>query len=91
MNKVELAEKVAISARLTKKDALDIIEKVFEEIINAVKDGEEVKIAKFGSFKAKKRIARQGMNPVTKKVIDLPSQTTLTFRNSKSVKNLLND
>ncbi len=91
MNKVELAEKVAISARLTKKDALDVIEKVFDEIITAVKNGDEVKIAKFGSFKAKRRIARQGMNPVTKKVINLPSQTTLTFRNSKSVKDLLND
>ena len=91
MNKIELSEQIAVKARLTKKDSLNIIEDVFETIVEALQRNEEVKIAGFGTFKLKMRKARQGINPITKEVISLPSQTAIAFQTTKSVKKIFND
>lgn len=90
MNKVELAEKVAYEARLTKKDAIKVVDSVFECIVNSLENGEEVKISKFGTFKVKRRKARTGINPITKETIGIESQNALVFQASSNVKEILN-
>lgn len=90
MNKVELAEKVAYEARLTKKDAIKVVDNVFECIVNSLENGEEVKISKFGTFKVKRRKARTGINPITKETIGIESQNALVFQASSNVKEILN-
>ncbi len=90
MNKIELIDKVAEAARLTKKDAGSAVDAVFEAVLEALKDGEVVKVSGFGSFEVKERAAREGMNPVTKEKIQIPAQKAITFRAAKPAKDCVN-
>ena len=63
MNKAELALKLSEKLNVPKKTAEDIVE-VFETIVTqALTTGEEVTIAGFGTFSARTRSARMGVNP----------------------------
>ncbi len=90
MNKIELAEKVAVTSRLTKKDALKTVEDVFMIILDTLEHGEEVKISQFGTFKVKNRKERTGINPITKEQITIISKKSLSFHPSLNVKERLN-
>lgn len=89
MNINELSAKVAEKAHLTKTDADEIVRKTFEEISAALKAGEKVKIAGFGSFEVKERAARKGLNPSTKEPIEIAASKVVTFRASKGLKETL--
>ena len=86
MNKIELIDRVALKARITKKDAGEIIEKILE----ALESGDYAKIAGFGEFEVKGRIARKGMNPITKEEISIPAQKAIVFHASKPAKDRVN-
>lgn len=90
MNKVELIERVAAEARLTKADAKKAVEAVFGGILEALQNGEVVKVAGFGAFEVKDRIARDGMNPVTKEKIHIPAQRAITYHAAKPAKDAVN-
>ncbi len=91
MNKVELIEKVALDARVTKKDASEIVNCVFDTILDSLKSGDLVKIAGFGSFQIKTRASREGMNPITKERISIPEQKAIVFHAAKPAKDRVND
>ncbi|MBI5467372.1 MAG: HU family DNA-binding protein, partial [Candidatus Kerfeldbacteria bacterium] len=63
MNKVELAEKVAEKIGVTKKQAEDMLNAFEEVVTSTLKSGGEVTLTGFGTFMAKKREARMGVNP----------------------------
>lgn len=63
MNKAELISALAKKTPLNKKDAQDAVEGVFDIIIDTLKQDEEVTVAGFGTFSAKRRHARMGVNP----------------------------
>ena len=90
MNKIELIDRVALQARITKKDAGEIIDCVFENILAALESGDFAKIAGFGEFEVKGRIARKGMNPITKEEISIPAQNAIVFHASKPAKDRVN-
>lgn len=91
MNKVELVELVKEAARLTKKDAAVAVDAVFESILNALVEGEEVKVAGFGTFVVKEHAARVGINPSTKEPIQIPAMKSIGFKVSKTAKVRVND
>lgn len=90
MNKAELALKISGKINVTKKQAEDFIEN-FEEIITQtlINDG-EVTIAGFGTFSARVRRGRAGVNPQnpTEK-IQIPSVKVPKFKAGKSLKDAL--
>ncbi len=90
MNKVELIEKVAAEARLTKKDAQAAVEAVFDSVLEALVAGDEVKVAGFGSFAVKERAARVGINPTTKEKIEIPAMKAVAFKAAKPAKDKIN-
>ena len=63
MNKAALAEALASKINVTKKQAVDILEFLTDAIIAELKKGNEVVLAGFGTFSAKRRHARMGVNP----------------------------
>ena len=65
MNKGELIDKVAAEAGVTKAAAKVAVDTVFGEISVAMKKGDRVQIAGFGSFFSDKRPGRKGINPAT--------------------------
>ena len=90
MNKDGIIALVSKEARLTKKDATNAVNAVFEGILEALANGDEVRIAGFGSFEVKTHIARTGMNPITKEPIQIPAMQAIAFRAGKGAKEKVN-
>lgn len=86
MNKKELAEVIAEKFDLTKVKSNEIVDTVFESMIDALADGQKVEISGFGKFEVKTRAARTGINPQTKETIDIPASNTPSFKASKNLK-----
>ena len=86
MNKSDLADAVMNKIGGTKKAAEDAVEAVFDTITNSLKSGNEVSVAGFGVFVAKKRAAREARNPRTGETVHVPATTVAKFRAGKSLK-----
>ena len=90
MNKAELAARLADRLKLPKKTAEEAVE-AFEDIITIeLVNGGEVTIAGFGTFSAKRRAGRKGVNPQRPtETIDIPSVTVPKFKAGKALKDSL--
>lgn len=87
MNKAQLIETVAKSAKSTKIDAEMIINATIDAIKKSVKKGDDVTLIGFGTFTKSKRKARIGRNPQTGKEIKIPAMTVPKFRAGREFKN----
>lgn len=90
MNKTELVANVADKAGMTKKDAEKALNAVVESVKEAVAKKEKVQIIGFGTFEAKVRNARKGLNPKTREEILIPEATAPVFKAGKDFKELVN-
>ena len=86
VNKKVIAETVAEKHNLTKKEATEIVDLVFNTIADGLKDGAKVDISGFGKFEVKTRAARTGINPQTKETIEIAASKVPGFKASKSLK-----
>ena len=86
MLKRDLVEEVAKSAKITKKEAADAIDAVFESITKALKGGDSVLLTGFGKFEVRHRGSRPGINPKTLESIKIPARTVPVFRAGKALK-----
>ncbi|MCI5723027.1 MAG: HU family DNA-binding protein [Erysipelotrichaceae bacterium] len=89
VNKKSLAELVAESHNLTKKEAAEIVDLVFDTVSNTLKDGGHVEISGFGKFEVKTRAARTGINPQTKETLTIPETKVPAFKAAKNLKDLV--
>lgn len=90
MTKTELIELVAAKAGLTKADAGRALDAVLEGIETGLKKDGKVAFVGFGTFTAKKRAARSGINPLTKQPINIPEKTVVGFKAGSKLKDALN-
>ncbi|MEK9131153.1 MAG: HU family DNA-binding protein [Patescibacteria group bacterium] len=90
MNKAELAARLSERLSLPKKTGEQIVE-IFEEIVTVeLVGGGEVTIAGFGTFSAKRRAGRKGVNPQNpSQTIDIPSVIVPKFKAGKALKDSL--
>ena len=90
MNKAELIDKIAEKVGVSKKQAEDMVE-AFQEITTiTLKEGGEVTLTGFGTFMAKKRSARAGVNPQNpSERIQVPEVTVPKFKAGKALKDAL--
>lgn len=86
MNKSDIADVVHQKMGGTKKSADEVVDLVFDTITKSLSKGEEASIAGFGTFLAKKRNARMGVNPRTGQKIQIAATVTPKFRAGKSLK-----
>ena len=86
MNKGDLIVAIANQAGFTQKDADDAYKAFVAVVTDALKRGEDVALAGFGTFKVKAKAARKGINPKTKEQIDIPACKVPTFKFGKSFK-----
>ena len=90
MNKAALIERLASEATLSKKQAEDALESLVKIIISELKAGNEVTITGFGTFMAKKRHARGGVNPQNpSERIQIPEVRVAKFKTGKTLKDAL--
>lgn len=90
MSKKDLIDAVATKLDLTKDKAGQTVDAVIDAIKAAMKDGKEVRIPDFGTFKVADRKAREGRNPLTGKTMQIAASKAPKFTPAKGLKELLN-
>ena len=90
MNKAELIEAVASKADLSKADASDAVEAVFDTIERTLSKGDNVALVGFGTFSVKRRAARTGRNPRTGEPLEIPATNVPGFKAGKGLKDAVN-
>lgn len=90
MTKADLVDEVARVAELAKKDAQVIVETVFDNIVEALKNGDGIELRGFGSFRFRHRGQRRGRNPKTGTPVDIPAKRTPYFKPGKALKEIIN-
>lgn len=90
MSKQELVEFVAEATGLSKADAMRAVNATFDGLTEGLKKGGKVALVGFGTFAAKKRAARTGINPLTKEAINIPEKMAVTFKAGTKLKDALN-
>ena len=90
MSKTELVEFIANKAGLTKADAARALDACLEGITSGLKKEGKVALVGFGTCSAKKRAAREGINPLTKEPLKIPAKTVASFKAGSKLKDALN-
>ena len=90
MTKNELVDFIAAKAGLTKADAGRALEATLEGIQTGLKKEGKVALVGFGTFSAKTRAAREGINPLTKQPLKIPAKTVASFKAGSKLKDALN-
>ena len=90
MGKTELVEFIAAKAGLSKADALRAVDAFVEGVVVGLKKEGKVTLVGFGTFAAKKRDARDGINPLTKEPLHIPAKTVASFKAGSKLKDAIN-
>ncbi len=81
----ELTKRIATQAGLTQKKAAEVLEVTLDSIRESLKDGNEVRLVGFGSFKVRRSAARKGVNPRDRKPIEVPAKDRVRFSPGKEL------
>ncbi len=84
-----LAELVMNHIGGTKKQSVEVVDIIFDNIAKAMVRGDQMKIAGFGVFKVARRAAREGVNPRTGEKIQIPAKVAPKFRAAKQLKEMV--
>ena len=90
MTKADLVEEVIRVAVLSKKDAENVVNTVFGQIMEALKSDDKIELRGFGSFRVRRRRSRLGRNPKTGDKVDVPSKRIPYFKPGKELRDLIN-
>jgi integration host factor subunit beta len=91
MIRSELVEKIAeANPHLYQRDVERVVSTVFNEIIEALADGDRVELRGFGAFSVKKRDARVGRNPRTGESVQVDEKHVPFFKTGKLLRDRLN-
>jgi DNA-binding protein HU-beta len=89
VNRNDLVDAVAASTNMTKADAATAVDAVLDAITAALKNGNEVRLAGFGTFVVSQRAASEGRNPRTGEKIQIPASKLPKFRAGKGLKDAI--
>lgn len=89
-NKNDLIGVVADKTGLTKAQAADAVDAVFDAITESLKAGDEVRLVGFGTFAVARREASVGRNPATGAEIQIPASNQAKFKPGKGLKDAIN-
>ncbi|MDP2812394.1 MAG: HU family DNA-binding protein [bacterium] len=90
MNKAQLIETIAIKAGVSKKEAEEVLSAFEKLTIERLKEGKELTLTGFGTFSARERHARMGVNPQKpSERIEIPKVIVPKFKAGKTLKDAL--
>ena len=90
MNRTELIEAVSADAGITRQQADAALDAVAYEITSSVRSGDAVRITGFGTFKLRRRKARNGRNPRTGTAVQIKASKGIGFTPGVKLKQDLN-
>ena len=91
MIKSELIQRLAqANPHLYQRDVERIVSTIFDEIANALAQGNRVELRGFGAFSVKERPARVGRNPRTGDKVEVAAKRVPFFKTGKELRERLN-
>ncbi len=90
MNKTDLINSIAAKSGLNKKNSEAALNALIASVEESLKSGDKVVLVGFGTFEVRKRAARKGRNPQTKKEITIPASKAPVFKAGKVLKDKVN-
>ncbi len=91
MTRSNLAERLALCADITKRDADAVVRTVFEAMSEALARGDRIEMRDFGAFSIRERQAREGRNPKTGESVHVAAKKALHFKAGRRLVQLIND
>lgn len=90
LTKKDLALQVAQATGVAQNVALEVVQKTFEAIVKALRQGRTLEFRGFGTFEVRERAARVGRNPrAPEKDIAIPAHRVVKFRPGRALKELI--
>lgn len=89
MNKEELVRHVAQKTRMPQKDIALCLNTALDTITRALSRGQRVTLVGFGSFHVRERAAREGRNPRTGNLLQIPARKAAVWVAGKHLRERL--
>ena len=86
MNKAELVEEIANQTGIARKTSREAVNAIVSAITDSLAREEKVTLVGLGTFQVMKRKARKGINPQTRKTIQIPAKKVPKFRPGKTLR-----
>ncbi len=86
LTKADMAESLFKELGLSKRDASDLVDIFFQELVAPLAAGEQVKLSGFGNFDLRDKNERPGRNPKTGEEVSIPARRVVTFRAGPKLK-----
>ncbi len=91
LTKANIVEQVHEQIKgISKKEAVDVVETVFETMKEILQKGENLKLSRFGNFSVRSKRQRVGRNPQSGKKLMISARRVLSFKPSHLLKGALN-
>ena len=91
LTKKEIINSIYMQLGFSKKLIENILEDIFDILLESLKDKGKVKISNFGTFILRHKKSRIGRNPKTKKEAIISERKVILFKPSKFLKNKINN
>ena len=91
LTKKEIVNSIYMQIGFSKKISENLLEDVFQILLNNIIVEKKVKIAKFGTFILRKKNKRVGRNPKTREEKVISERNVILFKPSKEFKQYIND
>ncbi|MDO8446538.1 MAG: HU family DNA-binding protein [Deltaproteobacteria bacterium] len=91
MNKSELIVALAKKENLTKQKAEEVINTIFDSMVDALLTGERIEIRGFGSFMVREYGSYTGRNPKTGESISVSPKKLPFFKVGKEMKKIVDN
>jgi integration host factor subunit alpha len=90
LTRADLSEAVYQQLGLSRNESASLVEKVLDEVVEALQRGEQVKLSSFGTFLVRAKGGRIGRNPKTGQEVPISPRKVLLFRPSHVLKDEIN-
>jgi integration host factor subunit alpha len=85
LTKADMAESLFDEMGLNKKEARELVDLYFHQLVTCLVLGEPVKLSGFGNFDLRDKKEHLGRNPRTGEKIPVPARRVVTFRPGKKL------
>jgi DNA-binding protein HU-beta len=91
VTKADIVDIIASGTGLTKVETEAVVDGFIQTVIASLRDGKNIEIRGFGSFKVKKRKGRMARNPRTGEQVPVEDHYVPIFKVSKELKSVVNE
>ena len=86
LTKAKMADQLFDELGLNKREAKEMVELFFDEILQSLENNVQVKLSGFGNFDLREKSERPGRNPKTGEEIPISARRVVTFRPGQKLK-----